>query len=1259
MQGFFSLKEIMEASATSAPTEPFCNDCGLFRYVRSPKMPFTGSGRKQTLIIAEVPGETEDLYNRQLVGVTGQWLEKKLKSFGYDLYKDFWLTNSVNCRTLDKDGNNRNPTPLEVNHCRPYVESIIKQLNPKAIIIFGEASCRSFFGPLFKDNIKIGEWEGLAIPSRKFNSWLLPLYHPQYAIRNSQDENMQAYFDITLKKALDSIERPFPQFDDHTKKVKLLYKIDDICQTLTEVLDTQPEIFFFDYEANGLRPQRMGYKIVTQSFSTNPNEAISFPFQYRHYLSANDQIRIKSLWRKIMLSPKIKKVAHNFKFEYSLTKNIFGCDIANRYWCTMDAAHIEDTRFKYTGLKKQAFLKFGIEPYNEHIEPYLQEVGNTGFNRIEEVDLEELLEYGAYDSLIGHRLLLEQKKTLTNEREPGCGSLADAREFFFEAAKCFMEISDRGFPSDIEYYRSEKKRLQDKIAELKQQIKDSREAQLFLEQKGREIKIGKQLSDDDMRIILFDILKIPPHKLTSGGMKPSVDSDSLERIDLPFVKTVVDLKHHVKIDGNYINGFIRETIDGLIHPSINLNIARSLRSCIAKGTMIDTVRDISKFPNGIPIENVVPGDYVFCFDDKLNPQIKKVLWSGKTGEREVIRIHWKGHRNNRGYIDVTPEHKIRLADGRWIEAQNLTGDYRTNKDKLRSPKIRVLSLNRRGDQLYFTGHTGKHNTGVLEHRFIYEQLVGSLDIEDIVHHKDLNHFNHTPNNLAKESKSSHASFHFSLLGSDPKIREQRSIIMKRKRKENPELYANSGGKGLQLSKFTFLKALAKSKGKPTQTPYDYSTVITYCSKFKVDYKEIAIRYDIKGKYISKSRLEKAIEEGRGFNSIRKELGHNYYRFKDLLKLYGIELKRKWGNQHGEFVPNNHIITGIEKINKVVEVYDLEIEDCHNFIANEINVHNSCSDPNLQNVPIREEMAKKSCRSGMFPEKGHQLLFADYKGIEVCVAAMYSGDKNLIRYITDPKSDMHKDKAMELWKLSPNEVTKDIRFYAKNKWVFAQFYGDWYGACAEQLWFFCLHLKTASGITLEDHLINIGMFSRNTHPDTQLKAFKAHCKTVEDRMWGEQFGDLKQWQLRTADFYRKKGYVVLKHGFRRGGYQSMNQLGNTPIQGTAFHLLCKTITECNLILKREQLKSSFLLQIHDESITNLFPPEYEHVRETLNYVGTKKIREDYEWINVPLTLEFESAMIGAPWYYKTEIDEAGYCAKKDSPWFREKIIGREM
>jgi hypothetical protein len=67
----------------------------------------------------------------------------------------------------------------------------------------------------------------------------------------------------------------------------------------------------------------------------------------------------------------------------------------------------------------------------------------------------------------------------------------------------------------------------------------------------------------------------------------------------------------------------------LLHPDMWLNTTETVRSCIAKGTYIDIVRDVSKYPKGILIENVKAGDLIYFLNDKLIPTISKVLWAGK------------------------------------------------------------------------------------------------------------------------------------------------------------------------------------------------------------------------------------------------------------------------------------------------------------------------------------------------------------------------------------------------------------------------------------------------------------------------------------------------------------------------------------------------------------------------------------------------------------------------------------------------------
>ena len=91
--------------------------------------------------------------------------------------------------------------------------------------------------------------------------------------------------------------------------------------------------------------------------------------------------------------------------------------------------------------------------------------------------------------------------------------------------------------------------------------------------------------------------------------------------------------------------------------------------------------------------------------------------------------------------------------------------------------------------------------------------------------------------------------------------------------------------------------------------------------------------------------------------------------------------------------NNHIITAIEELEEAVDVYDLEIKDTHNFIANELCVHNSSSNPNFQQLPKKSGKLIRSC---IIPKPGHCLVAADYAGQEIRILAAYSNDKKLVQ-----------------------------------------------------------------------------------------------------------------------------------------------------------------------------------------------------------------------------------------------------------------------
>jgi DNA polymerase I-like protein with 3'-5' exonuclease and polymerase domains len=113
-----------------------------------------------------------------------------------------------------------------------------------------------------------------------------------------------------------------------------------------------------------------------------------------------------------------------------------------------------------------------------------------------------------------------------------------------------------------------------------------------------------------------------------------------------------------------------------------------------------------------------------------------------------------------------------------------------------------------------------------------------------------------------------------------------------------------------------------------------------------------------------------------------------------------------------------------------------------FNLNGVKTYRSSSSaPNGQNTPKRDKESKRIIRDLYYPRRGHFLQEVDLKGAEVSIAASVTGDKNLIKYVSDPSTDMHRDLAKGLFMVE--EVSKNLRGNAtKGPWTFAQFYGSY-------------------------------------------------------------------------------------------------------------------------------------------------------------------------------------------------------------------------
>ena len=97
----------------------------------------------------------------------------------------------------------------------------------------------------------------------------------------------------------------------------------------------------------------------------------------------------------------------------------------------------------------------------------------------------------------------------------------------------------------------------------------------------------------------------------------------------------------------------------------------------------------------------------------------------------------------------------------------------------------------------------------------------------------------------------------------------------------------------------------------------------------------------------------------------------------------------------------------------------------------------------------------------------------------------------------------------------------------------------------------------------------------------------------------------------------------------------NDLYNWPIQGTAFHCLLWSLIRIAKISRKEKWKSKIIGQIHDSILFDAHPSESKRILEVCQQVMCHDIREEDDWISVPLVIEAETTGVDQSWYYKQE------------------------
>jgi uracil-DNA glycosylase len=171
-----------------------CRACGL---CQSRKNTVFGVGDRQAqwMVIGEAPGENEDLQGQPFVGQAGKLLDNMLKAIGLnrvlegekDGQAGVYIANTLKCRPPG----NRNPEPVELQTCAPYLVRQVALVQPRIILAMGRFAVQSLLQttePIGKLRGRVHQYQGVPV---------VVTYHPAYLLRNPTDK-AKAWADLCL-----------------------------------------------------------------------------------------------------------------------------------------------------------------------------------------------------------------------------------------------------------------------------------------------------------------------------------------------------------------------------------------------------------------------------------------------------------------------------------------------------------------------------------------------------------------------------------------------------------------------------------------------------------------------------------------------------------------------------------------------------------------------------------------------------------------------------------------------------------------------------------------------------------------------------------------------------------------------------------------------------------------------------------------------------------------------------------------------------
>lgn len=779
-----------------------------------------------------------------------------------------------------------------------------------------------------------------------------------------------------------------------------------------------------------------------------------------------------SALKPLFFDPDRTKVAHNATYDLLSTAKYFGEIVPGPYSDTIVLQWLLDENMRQKGLKELVRKYFKHDYDTENVGKFVEGYKFSTVARYAYLDAK-------YTWLLWRRF----------ERLIVAQGLTGIRNLEMDVLGVLLDMGVEGAPVDVQALQTLEKELSERLVGVEAEVYRSAGQRFNINAPHQKAKVLFASAEEGGQ-------GLKPKKLTEGGRakdkagKPlaytdySTDAESLENYpNNPVVKALVEYAEVNKLLSTYVQGYLGDgdkrpsmLFDGRVHADfVQYGTVTGRFSCVAADTLIETPRDMSKHPDGIPISEIKKGDWVYAYDYQRQLVLRKVKWVAQTGVKTTIVVTLENSAGNQRKIRLTPEHLVMLRNGDWRAAANL---LRAPTELTRNPPRQVMTMVRRrleeGYIRFFPNAQAKGNGPEgggqnREHRWILSQVMGrSLSTKYDVDHIDGNKLNNHPSNLqyvpSLEHRGNRTDFAWGV-----------------EQPVQPDIYSG---------------------------PLDYRCV--------------------------------SIEPGF-----------------------------------------------------VEPVWDMEVEEVHNFIGNGICVHN-CREPNLQNIPRPDSDLGLKIRSlFVAPSEDDRLIVADYGQIEMVLLAHFAGKGALFDGLMQGV-DPHTATAAAIFGVAVDAVNKPMRQVAKGI-NFAVVYGAGPDKVAAM-----------ASITVPE----AKKFLKK-HEEMFPEIYKFKKRVVE------ACKDRRPPHVKTLLGRRRRLPTIWARGFAERG-KAERQAVNSLIQGSAADLIKLAMVRLNSALQPDM---RLILSVHDELVT-ICPKDKTEigealVREAMLGDGIQKL------VRVPLTLDVKT------------------------------------